>query len=226
MLLCDATRAIPRRGEPMGKVILFAQQKGGAGKTMLLTQLAAQRAGAGARVVLIDLDPQRTTAAWVAERRKRGRAGRIELMESADWRARTDIRDAARAADFVFVDAPGSADVLGRGAMRAADFALIPCQPAMADVWASTATLGMAAREGLGHGVVLNRVPPRGRAAEEAVAALVADGAPLLAARIGSRSAFADAFARGAGVTETARSSKAAAEIAALAAALDAALAC
>lgn len=209
----------------MGKVILFAQQKGGAGKTMLLTQLAAQRAGAGARVVLIDLDPQRTTAAWVAERQRRGGAGRIELMESADWRARTDIRDAAREADFVFVDAPGSADVLGRGAMRAADFALIPCQPAMADVWASRATLGMAAREGLGHAVVLNRVPPRGRAAEEAVAALIADGAPVLEARIGSRAAFADAFARGAGVTETARSSKAAAEIAALVAALDAALA-
>ncbi|HUF87733.1 MAG TPA: ParA family protein [Thermohalobaculum sp.] len=208
----------------MGKVILFAQQKGGAGKTMLLTQLAVHRAASGARMALIDLDPQRTTAAWVAERGKRGGAGRIELVESADWRARTDIRDAAREADLVFVDAPGSADVLGRGAMRAADFALIPCQPAMADVWASTATLGMARREGLAHAVVLNRVPPRGRAAEEAVAALMADGAPVLEPRIGSRAAFAEAFARGAGVTETARTSKAAAEIAALSEALDAAL--
>jgi chromosome partitioning protein len=208
----------------MGRVILFAQQKGGAGKTMLLTQLAAQRAGEGGRIVLIDLDPQRTTTAWFGQRARRGGAGAIELMESADWRARTDIRDAARDADWVFVDAPGSADVLGRGAMRAADYALIPCQPAMADVWASTATLGMAKAAGVRHGVVLNRVPPRGRAAEDAVAALVEDGAPVLEPRIGTRAAFADAFARGAGVTETARSSKAAAEIAALAAALDAAL--
>jgi chromosome partitioning protein len=208
----------------MGRVILFAQQKGGAGKTMLLTQLAVHRAGSGARIALIDLDPQRTTAAWFAERRKRGAPGRIELLESAGWRARTDIRDAAREADWVFVDAPGSADELGRGAMRAADFALIPCQPAMADVWASTATLGMARREGVAHAVVLNRVPPRGRAAEAAVAALMADGAPVLEARIGSRAAFADAFARGAGVTETARGSRAAGEIAALAAALEAVL--
>ena len=209
----------------MGKVILFAQQKGGAGKTMLLTQLAAHHAAAGARIVLIDLDPQRTTAAWHAERARRGAAGSMRLLESADWRARTDIRDAAREADLVLVDAPGSADTLGRGAMRAADFALIPCQPAMADVWASAATLEMARREGVRHGVVLNRVPPRGRAAEAAVEALAEAGAPVLAPRLGSRAAFAEAFARGAGVTETARSSKAAEEIAALAEALDAALA-
>ena len=213
----------------MGKIILFVQQKGGAGKTMLLTQLAVHFAGLGATsrasVTLVDLDPQRSTAAWFAERRKRpDGAGGMDLLESADWRAGSDIRDAARKADWVFVDAPGSADVLGRGAMREADFALIPCQPAIADVWATAATLEMAAKEKLAHAVILNRFPPRGRAAEAAAAALVASGAPLLAPRIGARAAFADAFMQGAGVTETARSSKAAGEIAALAAALEAAL--
>ncbi len=92
----------------MGKVVLFVQQKGGAGKTRLLTQLAAHFAGlgaaTGARVALIDLDPQRSTAAWFAERRKRGRvaggdAAGMDLLESAEWRAGSDIRDAARAAD-------------------------------------------------------------------------------------------------------------------------------
>lgn len=209
----------------MGKTVLFVQQKGGSGKTMLLTQLAAHRAGTGASVALIDLDPQRSTTAWFAERRKRaGGTGAMELRESAEWRAGSDIRDAARAADWVFVDAPGSADVLGRGAMRAADFAVIPCQPAMADVWATAATLKMAEAEKLAHAVVLNRFPPRGRAAEAAAAALADAGAPVLAPRIGTRAAFADAFMQGAGVTETARSSKAADEIAALAAALEAEL--
>ncbi len=206
----------------MGKIVLFVQQKGGAGKTMLLTQLAAHFAGDGAGVTLIDLDPQRSTTAWFAERA--ATAVGMDLMESAEWRAGGDMRDAARKADWILVDAPGSADVLGRGAMREADFALIPCQPAMADVWATAATLEMAAKEKLPHAVVLNRFPPRGRAAEAAAAALVASGAPLLAPRIGARAAFADAFMQGAGVTETARSSKAAAEIAALAAALETAL--
>ena len=206
----------------MGKIVLFVQQKGGSGKTMLLTQLAAHFAGHGAGVTLIDLDPQRSTTAWFAERA--ATAAGMDLMESAEWRAGGDMRDAARKADWVLVDAPGSADVLGRGAMREADFALIPCQPAMADVWATAATLEIAAKEKLPHAVVLNRFPPRGRAAEAAAAALVASGAPILAPRIGARAAFADAFMQGAGVTETARSSKAAAEIAALAAALEAAL--
>ena len=213
----------------MGKTVLFVQQKGGAGKTMLLTQLAVYYSGlatgSGARVTLIDLDPQRSTAAWFAERRKRqGGAAGMDLLESADWRAGSDIRDAARKADWVFVDAPGSADVLGRGAMREADFALIPCQPAIADVWATAATLEMAAKEKLRHAVILNRFPPRGRAAEAATAALLEAGAPVLASRIGARAAFAEAFMQGAGVTETARTSKAADEIAALAAALEAAL--
>ncbi len=209
----------------MGKVILFAQQKGGAGKTTLLTQLAAYRAAGGATVALIDLDPQRSTAAWAAERAGRPRAGAaIALIESADWRAASDIGEAARRHDLVLVDAPGTADVLGRGAMRAADFVLIPCQPSMPDVWASAATLEMVRKERRPHAVVLNRFPPRGRAAEAAVAALREAGAPVLEPQIGARAAFADAFARGAGVTEIAASSKASREIAALAAALAAAM--
>lgn len=208
----------------MGKVVLFVQQKGGAGKSMLLTQLAVHFAAAGDSLALIDLDPQRSTTAWFNERRGRpGGTGSMKLRESADWRASSDIRDAARTVDWVFVDAPGSADVMGRGAMREADFAVIPCQPAMADVWATAASLEMVQKEKLAHGVVLNRMPPRGRAAEAAVAMLQETGAPVLQPRVGARAAFADAFMQGAGVTETARGSKAADEITALAAALKAA---
>jgi chromosome partitioning protein len=209
------------QGKVMGKIVLFVQQKGGAGKTMLLTQLAAHFAQSGRdRVTLLDLDPQRSTVAWFAQRQKRPEGPGMKLLESAEWRASSDMRDAAGHADWVLVDAPGSADVLGRGAMRVADFALVPCQPAMADVWASAPTLAMAAKERLPHAVVLNRMPPRGRAAEVAAQALIDAGAPVMAPRIGARTAFADAFMRGAGVTETAGRSKAAEEIAALAAAL------
>ena len=201
----------------MGKAVLFVQQKGGAGKTMLLTQLAVERAGKGAAVTLIDLDPQRSTATWFGERSKcaEGTQG-ITLVESAEWRASSDIRDAVKTADWVFIDAPGSADVLGKGAMRAADYALIPCQPAMADVWASRPTLEMAVKERLAHGVVFNRFPPRSRAADAAAANLIATGAKVLKPRVGQRSAFAEAFMQGAGVTETAPRSKAADEIKAL----------
>lgn len=210
----------------MGRVILFAQQKGGAGKTTLLTQLAAEAAGRGLGVALLDLDPQRSTANWHKARRARFGDGRgIDLLEGAEWRARSDIEKAARGHDLVLVDAPGSADTLGRMAMRAADFAIIPCQPSMADVWASAPTLEMVAKAGLAHAVALNRVPPRSRAAEAAIAEMAERAMPVLPARVGARSAFVDAFMQGAGVTEVARRSKAAEEIAALAAAIEASVA-
>lgn len=209
----------------MGQVILLAQQKGGAGKTTLLTQLAAYFAGQGERVAILDLDPQRSAAGWFAAREDRlGHGGGVVLGESKEWRAASDMKDWAGRADRVLVDAPGSADMLGRGAMRAADFALIPCQPSMADVWASEPTLAMAAKAGLAHALVLNRMPPRGRAAETVLARLAETGAPVLEPRLGQRTAFVEAFMTGAGVTEMSPRSKAAAEIAAVADALDAAL--
>ena len=208
----------------MGRVILLAQQKGGAGKTTLLTQLAAHYAGQGERVAILDLDPQRSAAGWFAAREARLGDGGVVLGESKEWRAASDMKEWRAKADRVLVDAPGSADVLGRGAMRAADFALIPCQPSMADLWASEPTLAMAAKAGLAHALVLNRMPPRGRAAEAVLARLAESGAPVLDPRIGQRTVFVEAFMAGAGVTEMAPRSTAAAEIAAVAAALDAAL--
>lgn len=205
----------------MSQVMLFAQQKGGAGKTTLLTQLAAYFAGAGRGVTLIDIDPQRSTTGWFDARvRRLGDGGGLDLVETSEWRAGMDIRKAAKAGDLVMVDAPGNADVLGRVAMREADFAVIPCQPSMPDVWASAATLKMAVKEGLSHAVVLNGVPPRGKVVETAIAALQETGAPILPARLGQRAAFAEAFAQGAGVTELPRVGKAAEEILALAAGL------
>ena len=204
----------------MGKIVLFAQQKGGAGKTTLLTQIACHLAGQGKAVTLIDVDPQRTVTSWYDTRlQKRGEAG-MELIESSEWRVSGDARRAAEGSDLVLIDAPGNADFMGRFAMREADFAVVPCQPSMPDVWASEATLGMLTKSACQHVVVLNRCPPRSKAADEAAEALAETGATILPARIGQRAAFTDAFLKGAGVNETAKSSKAAEEVAAVAKAL------
>ena len=144
----------------MGRIILFAQQKGGAGKTTLLTQVAAAVAGQGGTVSIVDLDPQRSAADWHAARSRSGRAG-IELVESANWRAASDIQKAAKASDLTLIDSPGTAEVLRRVALRAADFCIVPCQPSAADVWACRHTLEIIEGEGTEHVVVLNRVPPR-----------------------------------------------------------------
>lgn len=201
----------------MAKVLTFAQQKGGSGKTTLLTQLAVALAAKGRSIALIDLDPQKTLSSWMDERIRRVGEPDMDLIESSEWRVSTDIKKAGKDAKLVLVDCPGSADVMLNRVLRETDLVIAPTQPSAPDVWATRATLKMAAREGADARVVLNRVPPRGGAVEDMAARLEEEGADVLPERIGNRVAFSAAFAKGAGVTETAKSSKAAAEIDALA---------
>lgn len=201
----------------MTRIILFAQQKGGAGKTMLLTQLAAAEAGRGRTVTIVDLDPQRSAAEWHEARVDRlGDGQGIALIASENWKASSDIRKAAKASDLTLIDSPGTAEVLRRVALRSADFCVVPCQPSAADVWSCRQTLALLEKDGMDHRVVLNRVPPRSNAADAAIAELSTLGAPVIDVTIGTRSAFAEAFMKGAGVSETAPRSKAAHEVEAM----------
>ena len=116
----------------MGRIITFAQQKGGAGKTTVLAHLAAAWAEAGKRVALIDLDPQRSLTRWAGLRAD----PRLDLIESRDYRAGADMKSAARNHDFVLVDCPGAASNLLDAAVRESDLVIAPCQPSVMDVWA------------------------------------------------------------------------------------------
>ncbi len=203
----------------MANIITFAQQKGGAGKTTLLTQLAAHLVSRK-RIALIDLDPQKTLTGWMDERIQRTGDADMDLIESSEWRIGVDLKKAARDNDLILIDCPGTADMMLGKVMRETDIVVVPAQPSAPDVWATRATVRMAMKEGADAYVVLNRVPPRGGAVEEIAAKLVDEGADLMKERLGNRVAFSAAFAKGAGVSETAKSSKAADEIAALAKAI------
>jgi chromosome partitioning protein len=203
-----------------GRVITIAQQKGGAGKTTMAAQLAVVWAGQGRRLALLDIDPQASLAAWAGLRRARlGDAGLgFEFAALSGWRAAEWIERHAREADFVIVDSPPHAELEARIAVRAAGLVLVPLQPSPLDLWSTGKTLTLAREEVRPVLAVLNRVPARSSLTDAVAAELARDNVPLAAARLGSRVAFAQAMAQGRGVVESAPSSPAAAEIAALAA--------
>jgi chromosome partitioning protein len=202
------------------RIITIAQQKGGAGKTTLVAQLAVVWAGQGRRLALLDIDPQASLAAWAELRQARlGEAGLgFEFAALSGWRAAEWIERHAREADFVIVDSPPHAELEARIAVRAAGLVLVPLQPSPLDLWSTATTLRLAREESRKVLAVLNRVPARSSLIETVVAELAREGVAVAESRLGSRVAFAQAMAQGRGVSETAPSGLAAAEIAALAA--------
>lgn len=200
-------------------VVSIAQQKGGAGKTTLAVQLGIAWLTAGKRVAMVDIDPQASLTAWFDLRRQRlgEQAGGLVVQGLSGWRLKSELGRLRAAFDYILVDSPPHAESDAKTAIREADLALLPCQPHALDVWATQATLDFARSDGTDALLVLNRVPPRGRAADRIRAEIAAAGWPLAMAALGNRQAFAASIGEGRGVAETAPGSPAGLEIAALA---------
>jgi chromosome partitioning protein len=199
----------------MARVITVAQQKGGAGKTMVAANLAALLA-ATERVALLDIDPQRSLARWHALRAAQARAPAIVFADVSGWRLAAALEKLRAGYDWVLIDSPPQVETDARLAVRAADLVLVPMQPSLPDLWAAEGTFKLAREERRRLAVLFNRVPPAARLRRQLAEALAALPVPVLAATLGNRTVFATAFAQGLGVTEATPRSAAADEIRAL----------
>lgn len=202
-----------------GATISIAQQKGGAGKTTLAVQLGVMWLTARRRVAMLDIDPQASLFTWFNTRRRRfgDDSDGLLVQGLSGWRLGAELRRLRGEYDLILVDSPPHAESDARAAIREADMVLVPCQPNALDVWASAPTLEMAQGAGTGALMVLNRVPPRGRAAEQMREEIATRRWPLAATALGNRQAFAASIGEGRGVAETAPRSVAGQEIATLA---------
>ena len=198
----------------MAFTIAVAQQKGGAGKSTLASNLAVALLQGGKRVALLDTDPQASLTRWHALRPDT--ASKLAFEAPSGWRVTGALDKLKREMDFIVLDTPPHADSDSRIAIRAADLVLIPLQPSLPDLWASEATIALAEAEKRTHRLVLNRLPASGRLRDVVMAELARRKAPVMAEALGNRSAYAAAFALGQGVTESAARSPAADEIRAL----------
>jgi chromosome partitioning protein len=208
----------------MGKVIAVAQQKGGAGKTMLAAQLAVAFAES-MRVAVLDIDPQASLTIWGRLRQSAPKAlNSITCVATAGWRLTTELDRLTAAHDLVLVDTPPVIDTDARRAIRAADLVLVPLNPSPPDLWAAEGTLKLAAEEKRKIALVFNRAPAASRLRKRLEAEIAARGVLLLPTALSNRAGYANAFADGLGVTEAGPTTQAAEELRALADAVMAAL--
>ena len=199
----------------MAFVIAIAQQKGGAGKSTVAANLAVGLAAGRQKIALLDTDPQASLSRWAELRAGREGAAPISFEAPSGWRVTSAIDRLKRSHDVVIMDTAPHADTDSKVAIRAADLVIIPMQPAGPDLWASEATLKLAAAEKKPARILLNRVPAQGRLKDVIMAELAARKLELLGPGLGNRTAYATAFMLGLGVGENAARSAAAEEIAA-----------
>ena len=197
----------------MAVVITVAQQKGGAGKSTLVANLAAALAPVR-RVAILDIDPQHSLARWHGIRKARpAAAAALTFSDISGWRLAGELDRLRRECDVVLIDSPPVLDADARRAIRGANLVVVPVQQSPPDIWAAEGTLKLAAEERRPACLVLNRVSSGSKLRDTTDHELRTRGLSVLPAALGNRAAFSHAFAEGLGVTEFAPRSQAAAEL-------------
>jgi chromosome partitioning protein len=201
------------------RVLVFASQKGGVGKSTLASSIAAAARGAGENVVVVDMDPQGSVAEWVKARdhlseHEEPAPAKIYLREVKPANLDAWITETRRVpgVSLVVIDTAGTFGPEVEVALKHADLALVPVQPSAHDLRATGKTVGQIRRVGGVFAFVLNRTNPvQTRKTSEVMAALTVAGE--VAGVVADRTDFRDSAASGLGVTEAAPDSKAAREI-------------
>lgn len=116
----------------MTKTIAVLNQKGGAGKTTIATNLAHALILGGAKVLLVDADPQGSLRDW-------NEVNGGELMPVVGLDRETlakDLQAVSKGYDYAVIDGAPQIAKLSAAAVKIADLVLIPVQHSPYDIWA------------------------------------------------------------------------------------------
>lgn len=116
-------------------IIAVVGEKGGTGKSVLATNLAAMRAAAGYDVLLVDTDPQGSASGWQAVRNDNPALARVSCIQKFGKTVNAEVRDLANRYQDIIIDAGGRDSVEMRSALLAVELAILPFQPAQFDLW-------------------------------------------------------------------------------------------
>ena len=203
----------------MSKIIAVLNQKGGAGKTTLSTNLARALQLGGDKVLLVDSDPQGSARDWNA-------AGNGELLPVIGLDRPTlakDIQAIRDNQDWIIIDGAPQIAELAVAAIKCADLILIPVQPSPYDVWACEDLVDIIkTRQEVANGkpkaaFIISRVIKNTQLSKEIGEALEGYGLPVFKHFTSQRVIFPKSAATGTTVLDVDESGEAAAEIRAIA---------
>jgi len=110
--------------------IVFANPKGGAGKSTAAVILATQLARNGAKVTILDADPNKPVSEWA----RRGTLDNLTVVaDISESTVIDEIDSAAEKTPFVIVDLEGTASMMVAYAISRADLVIIPTQASQLD---------------------------------------------------------------------------------------------
>ena len=193
----------------MSKIIAVLNQKGGAGKTTLSTNLARALQQDGDKVLLIDSDPQGSARDWNA-------AGNGELLPVVGLDRPTlakDIQAIQDNQDWLIIDGAPQIAELAVAAIKCADMILIPVQPSPYDVWACQEVTNGKPKAAF----IISRVIKNTQLSKEIGEALEGYGLPVFKNFTSQRVIYPKSAATGLTVLDAESSGDAAAEIRAIA---------
>lgn len=181
------------------RTVAVLNQKGGAGKTTLATNLAHALQRGGSEVLLVDADPQGSARDW-SEASEGGICPVVGLDRETLARDLPAITDGY---DWVVIDGPPQIARISAAAVTVADVVLIPVQPSPYDIWSCADLVDIVeARRSVMDGMpvaafVITRAITNTKLSKEVSVALDGYGLPVFKARTTQRVAYPTTAATG-----------------------------
>ncbi len=135
-------------------LIVFANTKGGVGKSTLAVHLAVWLHDRGYKTALMDADKQRSSSIWTAEAEPRITVATADTPDDCLLKAQGLISSH----DCVIGDGPGGLDDLSRTMLLLADLAVLPISPSVLDLRSVQQATGI-----LRYAQGINKGRPEGR---------------------------------------------------------------
>ena len=198
------------------RIVAVVSQKGGAGKTTVLMQIAGGLAEVGREFAIADLDPQESALRWSELAADAGSGIPVATAVGGDDAAAA-LRRLGRQRRLLLVDCPPSIEHAHTlAALDVADLVLVPVVPGPTDLWSTRAVESLILqkqrrRKALLAFLLPNRVP-RTRLAGEIVDFMNECALPLLPHALAQRNAYAESALAGGSVFQLGRPAESARE--------------